>query len=83
MSPAPAFISVGGVVAVVALVIVARRLSCVVESQFLTELRPDKYSYVSLLNAYGRICKSYKRALRAEGALFKMMDQHGLPMPDR
>lgn len=39
------------------------------------EMRPDKYSYMALMNAYSRNCNCYEDAMRGEAVLFEMMDQ--------
>ena len=41
--------------------------------------RPDKYSYISLLNAHSRGCKTHEAAMKAEFVLFDMMDSNILP----
>ncbi|KAL7529653.1 hypothetical protein ACHAXR_003081 [Thalassiosira sp. AJA248-18] len=43
------------------------------------KFRPDRFSFMALLNAYGRSCKSHECAMKAERVLFDMMDSNHLP----
>ena len=43
------------------------------------DLRPDRFSFMALLNAFTRNCKSHDDAAKAEGILFEMMDSNHPP----
>lgn len=45
-------------------------------------MRPDKFTYVALVNVYARSSTFYEDASKAEGALLEMVDRHDLPNPD-
>mmetsp|Transcript_14917 Transcript_14917/g.27155 ORF Transcript_14917/g.27155 Transcript_14917/m.27155 type:complete len:968 (-) Transcript_14917:187-3090(-) len=43
------------------------------------DMRPDRFSFMALLNAFSRSCKSHRCAVKAEGVLFTMMDSNYRP----
>ena len=42
-------------------------------------MRPDRFSFMALLNAYCRSCNGHYHALKAEGVLYDMMNSNHLP----